>query len=126
MDLRGHTSAVDQLGWNPVNADVLATASSDKTLRFWDTKTGACVSVRACACVLMNFSCRNTGKSFQTISTPGENINVNWHPEGTAIAVGNKVGSLLLPWPFVEALSPLSSKTWFPFMILERGGRFRK
>src|SRR5204863_5937646 len=36
LQLKGHTQTVDQLCWDPVNADHLASASPDKTVRFWD------------------------------------------------------------------------------------------
>ncbi|EFA84413.1 WD40 repeat-containing protein [Heterostelium album PN500] len=69
MELRGHTDTIEQLKWSPVAPDVLATASSDKTVRIWDAKTGKCTTI---------------------INTPGENINLGWSPDGTLIAIGNK------------------------------------
>eukprot|EP01133_Synstelium_polycarpum_P007458 gene7458-8727_t len=38
MELRGHEDNIEQLKWSPVHPDILATASSDKTVRIWDTK----------------------------------------------------------------------------------------
>ncbi len=46
---------------------MLATASADKTVRLWDTR-----------------SKEEVGK----VATPGANINVAWHPDGRSIAVG--------------------------------------
>ena len=34
----GHADSVDMLCWHPLNPDVLATASGDKTVRVWDAK----------------------------------------------------------------------------------------
>jgi THO complex subunit 3 len=66
---KGHTDSVDQLCWHPVNPDLLASASADKTVRIWDTKSN---------------------KPVTTINTKGENINISWSPDGKTIAVGNK------------------------------------
>ncbi|XP_014257168.1 THO complex subunit 3 [Cimex lectularius] len=66
---RGHGGSVDQLCWHSQNADLLATASGDKSVRVWDVRTQKCVS---------------------TINTKGENINITWSNNGSTIAVGNK------------------------------------
>jgi len=66
---RGHGDSVDQLRWHPTNPELLATASGDKTVRIWDARTSKCIA---------------------TIPTKGENININWAPDGKTIAVGNK------------------------------------
>jgi WD40 repeat protein len=49
---------------------MVATASEDKTVKVWDTRTG---------------------KPLSTINTGGQNINIAWSPDGNYIAVGNKV-----------------------------------
>jgi THO complex subunit 3 len=41
IQLKGHTQAVDQLRWNPMNPDQLASGSLDKTVRFWDYRGSA-------------------------------------------------------------------------------------
>lgn len=69
VELRGHTDSVDQLDWDPTNADRLATASCDRTVRLWDQRTGKCTT---------------------TVQTEGENINICWSPDGKNIAVGDK------------------------------------
>jgi len=69
MPLTGHTESVDQLCWDPTNADRLASASLDKTVKIWDTRSGKCAA---------NFN------------TPGENINLAFSPDGRYVAVGNK------------------------------------
>lgn len=66
---RGHSDSVDQLCWHKTNSELLATASGDKTVRVWDVRSGKCV---------MN------------VATKGENINIDWSPDGRTIAVGNK------------------------------------
>lgn len=39
IELKGHTDSVDQLCWDPKHADLLATASGDKTVRLWDARS---------------------------------------------------------------------------------------
>ncbi|XP_070674751.1 THO complex subunit 3 [Malus domestica] len=36
IELKGHTDSVDQLCWDPKHADLIATASGDKTVRLWE------------------------------------------------------------------------------------------
>ena len=67
--MKGHGDSVDQLTWHPSKADLLATASGDKTVRVWDSRTN---------------------KSVTSVNTKGENINIAWSPDGSTIAVGNK------------------------------------
>lgn len=66
---RGHGGSVDQLCWHSSNTDLLSTASGDKSVRIWDTRSQKCAA---------------------TIVTKGENINIAWTPDGNTIAVGNK------------------------------------
>lgn len=60
---------MDQLCWHPINPDILATASLDKTVRFWDARSLKCISV---------------------VETSGENIYITWSWDGQTVAVGNK------------------------------------
>lgn len=39
VELKGHTDSVDQLCWDPKHADLIATASGDKTVRVWDSRS---------------------------------------------------------------------------------------
>ena len=74
-ELRGHTDSVDQLRWCPTQADVLGTASGDKTVRIWDARMSKCANA---------------------IETRGENINIRWSPDGQHIAVGDKEDNISL------------------------------
>ncbi|KAH7283999.1 hypothetical protein KP509_34G034800 [Ceratopteris richardii] len=75
MELKGHADSVDQLCWDPKHADILATASGDKTVRLWDVRTGKCS---------------------QQVELSGENINITFKPDGTHIAVGNRDDELTI------------------------------
>lgn len=39
LALRGHTDTVEKVVWHPLNADLLASTSSDKTVKIWDSKS---------------------------------------------------------------------------------------
>ncbi|KAJ3304279.1 hypothetical protein HDV03_002894 [Kappamyces sp. JEL0829] len=70
IELKGHKEPINQVLWDPLHNDKLATCSSDKTVRLWDV--------------------RAPKQSATVIKTEGENINASWSPDGSCIAVGNK------------------------------------
>lgn len=73
VSLRAHSDSVDQVAWCCKNADLLVSASADKSIRLWD--------------------CRNLSSKTSpvTLPTKGENINLCWNPTNTnQVLVGNK------------------------------------
>ncbi len=83
MDLKGHKGGVDQLCWNPSKDTALATASSDKTIRIWDVRSGLCASA--------NWGLNFAGKTSSVIDTESECINIAWNADGNYIAASNRV-----------------------------------
>jgi WD40 repeat protein len=53
LELKGHSSAVDQVCWDPTNGEQLATASSDKTVRIWYVVFCSLSSLLCCMHVCM-------------------------------------------------------------------------
>lgn len=121
MELKGHTDSVDQLCWDPKHADLLATASGDKTVRLWDARSeyysmyslalptsfsfirhSILPELFCCPLVgslewkqggfLMDMLVA-AGKCSQQVELSGENINITYKPDGSHIAVGNRVSS---------------------------------
>ena len=70
VELKGHSDSVDSLVWHPHSDSTLATSSSDKTIKLWDTRAGKCS---------------------HTFATDGENLNLSWSPDAAYLAAGNKV-----------------------------------
>lgn len=66
---REHGEEIYQLAWHPSIAHQVATASADRLVKIFDTRTD---------------------RSSTTIETKGENINLAWSPDGSTLAVGNK------------------------------------
>jgi THO complex subunit 3 len=60
---------VIRAGWNPTHPNYIATASTDKSIRIYDSRQS-----------------KSTG---ERVATPGENINISWSPDGRHIGVGN-------------------------------------
>jgi THO complex subunit 3 len=75
-ELKGHTDSVDKLVWHPNNPELLASASSDKSVKLWDIKGG--------------------GRCVQSIATPGENINISWSSDALYLVVANKKNQVTL------------------------------
>lgn len=69
IQLKGHANSVYQVCWDPTNADVLASTSSDKTLRFWDARIGQCTA---------------------NIEFKYEGLHLVWNPDGNNLLCAGK------------------------------------
>ena len=68
MELRGHSESILSLAWDPTTPHRLASTGADKTVRFWDTKTGRIV---------------------HSISLPSDAVNIAYSHDAKYIVVGN-------------------------------------
>ena len=82
VELTGHGRNVNQVAWCPFNPNILASSSSDKTIKIWDTSLASNSSNANC-CIL-------------TINTEIENLNLTWHPLKPVIAVGTKDDKVII------------------------------
>jgi WD40 repeat protein len=92
--LKGHADLVEQLVWHPHQKDIVATVSSDKTVRVWDARSTQWDVVLLIVVIFMvlglQLSCAGA-KAASTITTNNRNINVAWSRDGEHVAVGSKV-----------------------------------
>ncbi|CAH7674379.1 WD40-repeat-containing domain protein [Phakopsora pachyrhizi] len=70
-ELKGHTSRINQLRWDPTHPERLASAGEDGTLRFWDIRQGS--------------------KPIRTIENESKLsfLNLCWSPDSSVIAIGD-------------------------------------
>ncbi|CAH0492249.1 unnamed protein product [Peronospora farinosa] len=68
MELRGHSESILSLMWDPTMPHRLASTGADKTVRFWDTKTGRIVN---------------------SISLPSDAVNIAYSHDAKYVVVGN-------------------------------------
>jgi THO complex subunit 3 len=69
-DLRGHTTSVERVAWNPVREAELASCSLDGTVRIWDIRSKTNVA---------------------EYKPGGECFTLAWKPDGQELIVGRKV-----------------------------------
>ncbi|CAF5173271.1 unnamed protein product [Rotaria magnacalcarata] len=84
---REHGEEINQLAWHPSISHNVATASGDRLVKIFDTRTDR-----------SNTTIETKGEKFKLFILIlyidyillGENINLAWSPDGTTLAVGNK------------------------------------
>lgn len=69
-ELRGHSSGIEQVAFNPVKESELASCSTDGTVRFWDVRSKRCVS---------------------RIDVGGEAFTLAWSADGSVLLAGRMV-----------------------------------
>jgi len=98
LELIGHTDSVDQLCWNPQNANVMATVARDRTVRIWDARSGP--------------------KAIQVVNNKCESINLAWSKDGSTLALGNANDEVV--FMSTKTYKEVSKKR-FPYEINELG-----
>ncbi|EER39880.1 WD40 repeat-containing protein [Histoplasma capsulatum var. duboisii H88] len=73
-ELRGHSSGIEKVTFNPVKESELASCSSDGTVRFWDVRSKTCIS---------------------RVDVGGEAFTMAWTADGSVILVGRKDDTLI-------------------------------
>ncbi|PLW29297.1 hypothetical protein PCASD_19575 [Puccinia coronata f. sp. avenae] len=70
-ELKGHSSRINQLRWDPTHPERLASAGEDGTLRFWDIRQGS--------------------KPIRTVENDGKLsfLNLCWSPDAAVVAIGD-------------------------------------
>lgn len=98
--LSGHTSQIYSLAWSPAS-NLLASASSDGSVRIWDMQQG---------------------QTLQTLKTASSAIfSVTWSPDGRRVACGTEYGVVLI-W---DAQTGKPIATWDgPSQRQSKGGRY--
>ncbi|KAI5291223.1 hypothetical protein KEM54_005818 [Ascosphaera aggregata] len=86
-ELRGHTSGIEKVAFNPAKESELATCSNDGTVRFWDVRTKTRVA---------------------SVDVGGEAFTLSWTADGRTLLVGRK-DNTLIPVS-VPAISTASTK----------------
>lgn len=74
-ELVGHNDQISAVVSHPTHPELLATGSTDKTVRLWDLRAPAAAKV---------------------IHTPGSNINLAYSPDGRFLAAGDKSETVVL------------------------------
>ncbi len=72
-ELKGHTTSIEKVAFNPVKDAELCSVSSDGVVKFWDVRTKACVN---------------------EVKDLGSTFSLAWAPDGESLIVGNKVGAV--------------------------------
>ncbi|KAF2452400.1 WD40-repeat-containing domain protein [Lineolata rhizophorae] len=85
-ELRGHSSAVERVAWNPEKEAELASCGSDGVVRLWDVRSKGSVG---------------------EVKVAGEGFTLAWRPDGSELLVGTKDDTLI---PISRStLTPLAS-----------------
>lgn len=74
-ELVGHSDQISAVACSPAHPALLATGSTDKTVRLWDLRAPAAANV---------------------IHTPGSNINLAYSPDGRYLTAGDKSETVVL------------------------------
>ncbi|KAK0730607.1 WD40-repeat-containing domain protein [Lasiosphaeris hirsuta] len=82
-ELKGHSSSIEKVAFNPVKDAELASVSSDGVVKLWDVRTKACVN---------------------EVKGLGNANSLAWAPDGSSLLAGNKNGELFQLSPTQSAI----------------------
>lgn len=82
-ELKGHSSSIEKVVFNPVKDAELASVSSDGVVKLWDVRTKACVN---------------------EVKGLGNANSLAWAPDGSSLLAGNKNGELFQLSPTQSAI----------------------
>ena len=85
---REHGEEINQLAWHPTVSHYVATASADRLVKIFDTRTDRSSTTIETKGEMQSFIMLQIECLF--VCFLGENINLAWSPDGTTLAVGNK------------------------------------
>ncbi|EAS27642.3 WD repeat protein [Coccidioides immitis RS] len=86
-ELRGHTSGIEQVAFNPVKESELASCSTDGTVRFWDVRSKNCVN---------------------RIDVGGEAFTLSWSADGSVLLAG-RMDDTLVPISVDSSSTPTNT-----------------
>jgi THO complex subunit 3 len=86
-ELKGHSTSIEKVAFNPVKDAELCSVSSDGVVKFWDVRTKAVIN-----------EIRGLGDAFT----------LAWTPDGESLVVGNKADNLFVLSPTQS--TPISSQ----------------
>ena len=78
QELKGHSGAVEKVGWNPVKEAELASTGTDGTVKLWDLRVGA------------GATAGGKGSCVQDIKVGDQGLFMTWKPDGMEIVVGRR------------------------------------
>jgi THO complex subunit 3 len=104
VDFKGHHDRIDDLAWHPTNDTIFVSASNDKTIKVWDSKTTQLT---------------------KTERTSQGNINLCFSPDGKTLAVSNVKEELIFyDFPNFKAIrSPLKFKFEINQFVWDKTGQ---
>ncbi|KAK0526420.1 hypothetical protein OC835_005294 [Tilletia horrida] len=99
VELRDHSGHIEQVTFSPVNLDLLASTGYDKTVKMWDTRsTGSAGGIGSADVRTTGASngSRPSSKPSLSIPTRSRNLNMQFHPSGNYVAVGDRMDDVTL------------------------------
>ena len=72
--IKAHDEIIEEIAWHPKNENILASTSTDVTMKIWDSRVSK--------------------KELDMKKTKGCNIGLKWNSSGDKIAISNRIYTL--------------------------------